>query len=197
MGAAFKRVRSVNAISPLPVDRRADRTQMFLVATLYFGGATTAVRVRNMSESGALVEGANLPSRGSPIIMRRGALEVEGRAVWSSTGKAGLTFDQPLTVSAWLPTREAKRQTQIDEVAFALKHAARAVDHALAPARDDDRSLAMAIADLGALQAQLGRLGDQLALDGDLLVKHPEVQLLDVAGQRIGRIIATLRNLDA
>lgn len=170
---------------------------MFLVATLYFGRATTAVRVRNMSATGALVEGADLPPMGSTIILRRGALEAAGTAVWSESGKAGLAFGEPVTVSAWLPSKETKRQTQIDEIAFTMKQAARSVDAVLVPVRDDEQSVAAAVDELVAVQAQLGRLGDQLALDAGLLEKHPEVQLLDVAGQRIGRIVDTLRTAKA
>ena len=50
------------------------------------------------------------------------------------------------------------------------------------------------LAELAELQAQLGRLGDQLAEDVFVLTHHPEVQNLDAATQRIGRIIQTLRN---
>ena len=180
----------MNAMSGVTVDRRSERTQMFLVATLYSGRSATAVRVRNMSETGALVEGADLPASGATILLRRGALEVPGTAVWATNGKAGLTFGEPVCVSAWLPTRESKRQTQIDEVAFKHNQAGRSLGPARAPARDPETS--GVIAELMTLEAQLRRLDEQLALDVDLLAKHPGVQILDVAAQRVGQIIATL-----
>ena len=166
---------------------------MFLVATLYFGRATTAVRVRNMSATGALVEGVDLPPPGSAVILRRGALEAAGTAGWAEAGKAGLTFGEPVTVSAWLPTKETKRQTQIDEIAFTMKQAARSDHVAVDPTLGSDQSMATTIAELIAVQAQLGRLGDKLALDMVVLTTHPEVQLLDVAAQRIGRIVETIK----
>jgi hypothetical protein len=49
------------------------------------------------------------------------------------------------------------------------------------------------LAELAELQAQLARLGDQLAGDAFVLAHHPEVQNLDAAGQRVGRIMEALR----
>ena len=175
-----------------PVDRRAERVHLFLVATLYFGRASNPVRVRNLSATGALVEGAVLPPPGSTVILRRGALEAAGTAVWLDGGKAGLAFSSLLEVSEWLPTRDAKPQTKVDQIAFGLKQA-RAVVPASIPAADEGSSLAALALELTAVQAQLGKLGDQLALDAFVLANHPEVQLLDLAGQRIGRIVAALR----
>ena len=69
-----------------------------------------------------------------------------------------------------------------------------AVD-AVAPPAVDDASMSMiaVVAELAALRADLDRLGDKLADDAVLLASHPEVQFLDAAGQRIGKIIDALR----
>jgi hypothetical protein len=166
---------------------------MFLVATLYFGGASSPVRVRNMSTTGALIEGAALPAAGAAIILRRGALEAPAMTVWSEPGKAGLSFDGPVEVSDWLPAKEGKRQTQIDQVAFGLKHAVETVAPAAVPAIERATSTMAILAELAELQAQLARLGDQLAGDAFVLAHHPEVQNLDAAGQRVGRIMEALR----
>lgn len=175
-----------------PVDRRAERVHLFLVATLYFGRASNPVRVRNLSATGALVEGAVLPPPGSTVVLRRGALEAAGTAVWSDGGKAGLAFSGLLEVSEWLPTKEAKPQTRVDQIAFGLKQA-RAAGLAAVRAAEEGPSLAALALELAAVHAQLGTLGDQLALDAFVLANHPEIQLLDAAGQRIGRIAAALR----
>ncbi len=184
----------MNAVTALPVDRRAERTHLFLVATLSFGRASTAVRVRNLSATGALVEGSDIPAAGTAIYLRRGALEAVGSIVWASAGKAGLSFSEPVAVSCWLPTKEVKRQTQVDQIAFELKKAARALEPASGPATDDPTmSLLAVIADLALLGEELGRLGDKLADDAIVMVCHPEVQLLDAAGQRLAKVITALR----
>ena len=113
--------------------------------------------------------------------------------MWSQSGKAGLAFDGLLDVPAWLPVKEAKPQTNVDQIAFGLKHSARAVPAVAVAKVDAAPSMAAVVAELAAVQAQLGQLGDQLALDATVLANHSEVQLLDAAGQRIGRIVAALR----
>ena len=183
--------RSLNAHAQ-PVDRRAERVHLFLVATLYFDRVSNPVRVRNLSASGALVEGAVLPPTGTAVMLRRGALEAPGTAVWSEAGKAGLTFNGLLEVADWLPVKEAKPQTRIDQVAFGLKHAGTA-DPAAAAAGDASPMVAV-MAELVAVQAQLGKLGDQLSLDAFVLANYPEVQLLDAAGQRIAKAVEVLRS---
>ena len=165
---------------------------MFLVATLYFDGARSAVRVRNMSDTGALIEGASLPEAGAKVILRRGALEAPATTAWSRSGKSGLTFSGPVDLTEWLPTKEAKRQSQVDQIAFGLKHAGRKVACGGDLLLEPKSSMLAIVADLTELQAQLGRLGDQLSGDAFVLVNHPEVQALDAAGQQIGRIIAAL-----
>ncbi len=166
---------------------------MFLVATLYFGGASSPVRVRNMSTTGALIEGASLPGAGAAAILRRGALEAPATAAWSETGKAGLTFAGPVDVSDWLPAKDGKRQTQVDQIAFGLKHAVLTAAPVVVPVMEQVKPTIAVQADLAELQAQLGPLGDQLAGDAFVLAHHPEVQILDSAGQRVGRIITALQ----
>ena len=183
---------SLNAHALTPIDRRAERVHLFLVATLYFGESSNPVRVRNLSASGALVEGASLPEAGAAIVLRRGALEAPGTAVWSASGKAGIAFGGLVDVSDWLPAKEAKRQTQVDQIAFGLKHARTAAAVA-APAPELPPIADMAV-ELAAVQAQLGQLGDRLARDSLVLANHPDVRLLAAASQRIGRIVETLRS---
>ncbi len=167
---------------------------MFLVATLYFGGASSPVRVRNMSTIGALIEGASLPGAGAAVILRRGALEAPATAAWSEAGKAGLTFAGPVDVSDWLPAKDGKRQTQVDQIAFGMKHAVPTAAPAVVPVIEQVTPTTGVLAELAELQAQLGQLGDQLAGDAFVLAHHPEVQILDAAGQRVGRIIKALQN---
>jgi hypothetical protein len=147
-----------------------------------------------MSTTGALIEGAALPAAGAAIILRRGALEAPATTVWSEPGKAGLAFDGRVEVSDWLPATAGKKQTQIDQIAFGLKHAAQTVAPAAVPTMERATPTMAILAELAELQAQLGRLGDQLASDAFVLAHHPEVQNLDAAGQRVGRIMEALRS---
>ncbi len=87
----------------------------------------------------------------------------------------------------------ASGKTQVDQIAFGLKHAVQAVAPAVVPVVKQEPSMMAIVVELSELQAQLGELGDQLAGDAFVLVHHPEVQFLDAAGQRIGRIIKALQ----
>ena len=165
---------------------------MFLVATLYHGRASNPVRVRNLSASGALVEGASLPPVGTGIILRRGALEPPGSMIWSEGKRAGLAFDVQLDVAAWLPAKEAKGQTQVDQFAFAFKHAAAAAPSEAA-AQAKVLSAGAALAELSTLRIQIREIGVRLALDGALPAHHSDVRLLDATERRLGQIVTTLR----
>ena len=179
------------------VDRRSQRTHLFLVATLYCERVSNPVRVRNLSASGALVEGAALPPAGTAVILRRGALEAYGKTVWFMPGKAGLLFNGSLDVAAWLPVKDAKRQTEIDRIAFGHTHAARPADEVVAAPAVAPISIVplSVVAELLALRADIDRLGNKLADDEIMLANHPEVHFLNAAGQRIGRIVETLRTV--
>ena len=182
------------AESATPEDRRDERTHLFVIGTLYFGRSSAPVRVRNLSATGALIEGTSLPHVGTEIILRRGDLKASGIAVWVASGRAGLSFKSPVAVSSWLPTKEPSRQRHIDRFVFGLKHAGLAanVAHAL-PIEGAGLSMPAVVAGLERLQAELGQLADKLAQDVVLVATHPEVQFLDEAAQRIGKIVQAIQ----
>ena len=165
---------------------------MFLVATLALGSASTAVRVRNLSTTGALVEARELPHAGSLVVLRRGPLEARGSVAWTDAGRAGLSFDAPIIVSEWLPAKELARQAQVDRIAFGIKQARPAA--VLAAVSDPAlMSLDAVIADVVRLRAELGRLGDVLAQDEAVVASYPGIQLFDSAVQRLAKIADALR----
>ena len=166
---------------------------MFLVATLTAEETSAAVRVRNLSPTGALVEAPALPCVGSAVVLRRGALEAVGRVAWAGAGRAGLSFTTPVTVSAWLPTRQSARQAQVDRIAFGVKHAAGAPGAMPAIAEPVFMSPEAALADLARLRAELDHLGEMLAQDAAVVANHPEIQLFDSAVQRLAKIGDALR----
>jgi hypothetical protein len=184
----------LNALSATPFDRRDERTHLFLVATLTAGTASTPVRVRNLSPTGALVESSALPAAGSMIVLRRGPLEAIGRVAWMAAGRAGLSFTAPVIVSAWLPTRESARQAQVDQIAFGVKHVPTPAGVVSAAVADSAvMSADAAISDLFRLREELDHLGDLLAQDAAVVASHPQIQLFDTAGQRIAKIVEALR----
>lgn len=137
------------------------------------------VRVRNLSTTGALVEGADVPPVGTRIILRRGTLEAAGSVAWAGTGKAGLTFPQPLSVSCWLPAKAAGTRARVDQAI-----------------NETRLSKATLVAELSAVQAQLGQLGGQLARYSSLVPHRADPQLLVAAEQRIAHLLSALLAAD-
>jgi hypothetical protein len=77
-------------------DRRSRRSPVLLAATVDVAGQPVPVKLRNLSEEGALVEGDRLPLEGSVTFFRRNELRLKSRVVWVQGRYAGVAFDEPL-----------------------------------------------------------------------------------------------------
>jgi hypothetical protein len=77
-------------------NRRSRRSQVLLAATIEQDGCERAVKLRNLSAEGALVEGADLPPEASEVLFRRNELSAPGRIVWVNDRYAGIAFAEKL-----------------------------------------------------------------------------------------------------
>ena len=85
---------------------REPRKNLFLGATLQVPGAgQRAVRVRNLSASGARVECADPPSRGTTLFLCRGSVMVAAEVAWVAAASCGLRFAEPVEVGQWTSDR--------------------------------------------------------------------------------------------
>lgn len=80
---------------------RTSRTNLLLSATIEANGLSAPVRIRNLSEHGALIEGAALPPVGSNLILRRLQLEMRATVIWSDKSRCGVRFDGLIAVAGW------------------------------------------------------------------------------------------------
>ncbi len=80
----------------LSQNRRARRSHVLMAASIEAGAVTLAVKLRNLSADGALVEGGQLPAIGSTVVFRKNELNLPGRVAWVSGGRAGIAFDAKL-----------------------------------------------------------------------------------------------------
>lgn len=94
---------------------------MFLTASLETGATTTAVRIRNLSPHGALIDGSSLPPVGSQIRLRRGQLQATGQLAWQSAGQGGVNFAKDIDVELWVKRVGHGGQQQVDGVIAALR----------------------------------------------------------------------------
>lgn len=77
-------------------NRRSNRSSVLLAARLKTRGGTMAVKLRNLSAEGALVEADKLPIEGCDVVFERDDLSVKGRVVWVKGKHAGVAFQIPL-----------------------------------------------------------------------------------------------------
>ncbi len=82
--------------SGVPHNRRPHRAPVLLTATLHVGGKAHPVKLRNLSEDGALVESDDFPPEGIDAIFERNALRVRSSVVWVEGHFAGIRFGRPL-----------------------------------------------------------------------------------------------------
>ena len=64
--------------------RRSRRANVLFAASIEVQGASTPVKLRNLSTEGALIEGDSLPVEGSEVIFRRNELSVGGCVAWAA-----------------------------------------------------------------------------------------------------------------
>jgi hypothetical protein len=76
--------------------RRASRYDVALADGIVTGAHTSAVTIRDLSLTGALIEGAGLPPAGAAVTLARGSFTVAATVAWADEARAGLTFDRPL-----------------------------------------------------------------------------------------------------
>jgi hypothetical protein len=82
--------------SSMNKNRRSRRSPVLLAASIEVDGVPVAVKLRNLSEEGALIESDRLPPEGSETYFQRNELRLRGRVVWVHGKYAGVAFDTPL-----------------------------------------------------------------------------------------------------
>ena len=83
-------------LPPDRTERSMARTRLFLAATIRFDRVSAAIRLRDLSMSGARIEGMRLPGAGVAVQIARGALNCSGTVVWRDSKGCGVRFDAPL-----------------------------------------------------------------------------------------------------
>ena len=165
------------------------RSNMFIAATLYDRAGSMPVRLRNMSRSGALIEGAALPSEGAQVRLCRGSLAIAGHVAWQRDNRAGIRFDGSVEVGDWLPRgRPPTGQEQVD----AMVHACRSAPAATAPIETAPPAAtgnAEAIRQLLDVRDALNAAAEELAGDAGVAAAHAgALQAIDAIAQRLGRV---------
>jgi len=82
--------------SSLSQNRRSRRAPVLLAASIEVAGNAEPVKLRNLSEEGALIEGERLPLEGTTTFFQRNDLRLKSRVIWVEGRYAGVAFARPL-----------------------------------------------------------------------------------------------------
>lgn len=166
---------------------RAPRKNIFLAASIVAGALKADVRIRNMSEGGAMIEGSVLPSTGCPLVLKRAEIEIGGMVVWSQAGRCGVRFDGLAYVDEWIAGKKlpekanfSSGQRRVDAIQSALR-SGQSPDTFDAPpdaalrsnTRSDQNQLARRIGEeIAAVHRLLNAVADALSDDPLILARH-------------------------
>jgi len=176
---------------------RAPRKNLLLAATIEAGALKAPVRIRNLSESGAMLEGAALPDIGATFMLRRLEIEIGGTVVWREGGRCGVAFDGKVSVDEWsagvpqAPRLGARGQARVDEIQSVLRSGGQLPIDVPSPSKpiplvELNRRIAEEIDHAWRL---LDSVGDELTDDPVLLQRHGEaLQRFDIACQIISHL---------
>lgn len=186
---------------------RAPRKNLLLAATIEAGSLSATVRIRNLSESGAMLDGVALPNTGTKLVLRRAVIEMPATVVWQAGGRCGVQFDATtITVDEWVaglltPSFQGhKGQQRVDAIQQALREGAAlpAESDGTASAAPNGAALESRVAEeILYVQRLLDSLGEDLVEDPILLQRHARaLQNLDRASQMLEHLGAILNAND-
>ena len=159
---------------------------MFIMATIYGESGAAPVRLRNLSSTGALIEGPALPQPGIRVRLSRGSLSVWGDVAWQKNGRAGVRFESTVSVAEWLPRgRAGSAQQRVDEIVELTRRAtARAPVENLSSLRSNfDTS------ELQQLKLDVQALSEALAADRHVVERHgSKLQILDIVAKVLAKV---------
>jgi hypothetical protein len=81
----------------LAIKRGTKRARLIVPGMLLGAAGEMQVRLRDVSESGALAEAKKAPAKGSEVVLACGGLVVPASIAWAIGRCFGLEFQQPIT----------------------------------------------------------------------------------------------------
>lgn len=91
-GAVATKFDEPDTAQPMVGRRGAARARLQANASLETTTGKVPVIVRNLSCSGAMIEGSNLPALNRTALLKRGRIEALGTVVWQEGGRCGFQF---------------------------------------------------------------------------------------------------------
>lgn len=174
---------------------RATRKNLMLTASIESAGTRAPVRIRNLSETGAMLDGAALPAPGASLLLIRADIQVSANVIWRTGGRCGICFDNIVaSVDEWVTGKRAavfagqRGQARVDAIQSVVRSGA------TLPSEPVTIGTAISVADLERriaeeivhVQRLIDALGEELIEDPVMLQRHSQVlQNLDRASQML------------
>jgi hypothetical protein len=183
-----------NAVQPLPIElRERPRASLYLAASLYCDGQSVPVKIRNLSNSGALIELSTPLVEGGVVQLVRGSLIVHALIIWTDGLRCGLKFSGVVDVQRWRVTPTNGDQQRVDDIVRTIKAGSIPLRSAKEPRTGEGEKERPLSADLRLAANLLETLSECLANDERIITSHgPALQHLDIAMQVIGAVEAIL-----
>lgn len=178
--------------------QRAPRTNLLLAATIEAGELQAAVRIRNLSESGALLEGGAFPDIGAKLTLRRMDLEIGATVIWRTAARCGVKFDGQIAVAKWASgtVASSRAQARVDSIQAAVRAGLPTVSRPPSSLSGEalQNSLDGRIAEeLEHVRRLLEKMGEELANEPIMVQRHSKAfQGFDLACQTLGHLAAIL-----
>jgi hypothetical protein len=185
-------------------DARAPRKNLFLAASIRSDSLSVSVRIRNLSETGGLIEAPALPDVGASLTLSRQEVEIGGIVVWRSANRCGIRFEGAISIDDWiagkcLSPQARSPQAQLDEIQRAIRSGTPVVE-ASSPmtAPNTHPRLDQRIADeIDYVSRLLQAIGNGLTDDPIIMQRHAAaLQSFDTACEILGHLRTVLKASD-
>jgi hypothetical protein len=183
--------------------RRAPRSNLFLSAEIDTGGKASPVRVKNLSETGALLEGPAFPAVGTVLTLRRLDVQIGATVVWLAPPKCGVAFEGEVCVGEWIAGKAGPvtfGQARVDEMQATVRDrtSLRPVPIAAVDRGKDVEDIDGRVAEeLAFVRRLLEALSDELVVEPIVVQRHARaLQGFDLAGQILGHLAEVLTAKD-
>lgn len=179
----------------VPPNARAHfRNNIFAAAVLKCRAGQCAVRVRNVSRAGAMIEAAISLPVGAQTTLVKGNVEVSGHVAWSIGHRAGVVFSSPVNPEEWVSSRHNHQQHVADAIISRIRSGENdKLDEISEPSAGipTDKDVALAISRL--LREVLNRLADA----PELVARYAsELQSLEIALEATSAIVSSSASND-
>jgi hypothetical protein len=188
--------------APPGMTPRQARKNVMLAATVVVGTMSIPVRIRNLTDAGAMIDSEWCPRVGTAITLRRLDKSVAATVIWNHGGHCGLSFDRPILVDDWIAgAGSAGRgagagQSRVDLVQAAIRGGAIFSAETLAPAAKPAAAppVEQAVAaELARVKRMLDTVSDELTDDMEVLMRHERaMQNFDIAAQIVAELAAVM-----